>query len=212
MKLEKAEIIGLDRSGRPAIRVPVMYNPEEISTTSSSEISGQGSNLQFHRLNREDLSVSLFFDSYEEGSDVKKRIKPIEDLMAPTIAEKNVKRPPICIFRWGDFEYRGVIIRVERTFIMFLASGVPVRARVTVQFKSILSPSEDLKSMGREACRKLWLVRAGDRLDLIAAEALSDSGQWALIARANRIDEPLFFPRTTDIGRTIVIPDVTENA
>ena len=90
---------------------------------------------------------------------------------------------------------------------MFLSSGVPVRAELSVTLKSVLTPEEDLRAQGYFNCRRLWQVTENDRLYLIAQRTLGDPGQWRLIAETNGIDDPLNFPRRQDIGRTLVIID-----
>ena len=54
---------------------------------------------------------------------------------------------------------------------------------------------------------KLWTVKSGDRLDLIADKALMDVSLWRKIADENNILNPREFPKDDDIGRTLIIPD-----
>lgn len=209
MKLEKAEIIVLDAVGRQKKRIPVMYNPTTYGIGTSAETSGTGSNITFERVNLEDFSVSLFYDSYEEGTDVRRKIDPLAELMQPTVGVKDVKRPPICLFRWGNFSFKGIIVQLQQRFTMFAETGIPVRGTVDVTLKCVLTPNEDKKETGRDACRQLWKVRAGDRLDLVAAQTMGDPGQWPSIARTNGIEDPLGFPRPADLGTFLAIPDLT---
>ncbi|MNL54211.1 hypothetical protein D3C87_1775220 [compost metagenome] len=51
------------------------------------------------------------------------------------------------------------------------------------------------------------MVKSGDRLDLIANEALKEPLAWRRIAELNKIVNPIGFPGKNDIGRTLVIPD-----
>jgi nucleoid-associated protein YgaU len=50
-------------------------------------------------------------------------------------------------------------------------------------------------------------VKSGDRLDLIANETLKDPALWRKIAKENNIDNPLSFPKYSDIGKILIIPD-----
>lgn len=204
--MKNAKIIVCPK-GKSSYEIPVMYNPREFSVTTAATISGKGANLQFKEVAPEDFTVILFFDTYEQKTDVRDETRPIADLVLPTVENKETKQPPICIFSWGGFGYKGIIHKVSQKFLMFNTNGVPIRSELTVTFKAVVTKEEDAQFKGKEACRKLWTVKSGDRLDLIAANALKDSGQWRKIAIANRIINPAIFPEECDIGRELIIPD-----
>ena len=63
--VEKAEIIVLTREGKMDKKIPVMFNPKEYSVLSEAAVSGEGVNLQFQKVNVQDFTVPLFFDTYE---------------------------------------------------------------------------------------------------------------------------------------------------
>ncbi len=52
----------------------------------------------------------------------------------------------------------------------------------------------------------VWTVKTGDKLPAIAAKVYGDPRLWRPIADANAIDNPLRFPRQSDLGRLIVVP------
>jgi len=187
--------------------IPVMFNPANYSVITSADVSGEGANLQFKKVKIEDFTVSLFYDTYEKGDDVRNETGKIAALLSPTVEGKTTKQPPVCAFLWGKFSYKGIIYKIDQKFTMFLATGIPVRSELTVTFKSVVTTDEDAALKGKEACRKLWTVKDGDRLDLIAHVALNDASQWRKVAYANNIADPLVFPSTDDIGRVLVIPD-----
>ena len=207
---EKAEIHLLDKDGKNVQKkLKVMFNPTEYTFSEAAEIEKKkNGQLEFKKMSRSDFSVTLFFDSYEEKKDVRIKTNEITDLLKPTVEGQEKKRPNICLFAWGGFAYKGVITKVDQKFILFLDSGIPVRADVTIAFKCFESDEELEKKAGTEACRKLWTVKTGDRLDLIAHFALRDVSQWREIAEINKIINPISFPGDNDIGRTIVIPDI----
>lgn len=201
--LEKAMIV-VKQTGQ---KIPVMYNPTELSDNRSVEYCGDGSNLQFVRAKRDDLQVSLFFDTYEKKTDVRRETGKIMALMKPTEGKGNRKEPPVVQFSWSDVWFTGVIVQLSQNFTMFLESGVPVRARLEVTFQSIFTEKEELESLGLYNCRKITQVREGDRLDLLAYRETGDPGFWRDIAAQNDIDDPLLFPLTTQTGSMLVIPD-----
>ena len=131
----------------------------------------------------------------------------ITKLILPTAEGATNKKPPLCLFTWGKFEYKGVIHKVDQKFILFLPDGTPVREELTVIFRAVMTEEEYKKNMGLEACRKTWIVKSGDRLDLIADRELKDATLWRKIADENHIDDPMEFPGKDDIGRRIIIPD-----
>jgi len=204
--IEKAQIVVLQNGGET--KIPVMFNPENYTVSMTGNLTGKGSAIQFDGVSVDDFTVTLFFDSYEKQTDVRKKTKPIADLVKPTVEGKTTKEPPICRFMWGKFSYKGIIYKVQQEFIMFLPSGIPVRAKLTLTFKSVLTKQEDADFQGKEACWKLWTVKAGDRIDLIAYDALKDITQWKKLAEVNNIDNPLLFPTKKDIGTTLIIPDI----
>ncbi|QDQ28002.1 peptidoglycan-binding protein LysM [Chitinimonas arctica] len=202
--LEKAKII-VQQTGEI---IPVMYNPTELSLNKSVVLQGEGSNIQFQRVNNDDLVVSLFFDSFETKTDVRRFTDRIAALTKPTVGTGVRKEPPTVVFAWSGALFSGVVLHLEQKFTLFLSSGIPVRAELTVTFKSVLTEQEDLESRGYFNCRRLWTVAENDRLYLIAAQTLGDPALWRLIADANQIYNPLDFPTATDIGKTLVIIDI----
>ncbi|WP_186078567.1 peptidoglycan-binding protein LysM [Burkholderia gladioli] len=201
--LEMAKIV-VQKTGE---EIPVMYNPTELSLNKTVQLKGQGSNVQFQRVDDDDLTVSLFFDTYEKQSDVRTLTNRIAALTQPTIGTAERREPPVVVFTWAGPLFVGMISKLDQKFTMFLSSGVPVRAELSVTLKSVLTPEEDLRAQGYFNCRRLWQVTENDRLYLIAQRTLGDPGQWRLIAETNGIDDPLNFPRRQDIGRTLVIID-----
>lgn len=53
---------------------------------------------------------------------------------------------------------------------------------------------------------RVWTVKAGDKLTLIAATVYGDARHWRAIAEANNIANPLRFPGPHDLGRLLLIP------
>lgn len=191
--------------------IDVMFNPSEytISYTvlTAAQSNNNTSNPSFNEVTLDDFTVKLIFDTYEKKSDVRKLTNNIERLTLPTVEGAERKKPPICLFIWGNFTYKGIVSKIIQKFTLFLSDGTPVRAELDVTFKAVVTPEEYAKNMGIEACRKVWTVKSGDRLDLIANTALKNPALWRKIAEENNIDNPLEFPKDSDIGRILVIPD-----
>ncbi len=202
---QKAQIIPLDLAG--AVPITVMFNPNEYTVSFEGKYTGENDKKQFIRSETPEFKVSLFYDTYERRRDVKLETGKLTSLLDPKVPGKNTKKPTVCLFIWGKFTYRGVLSKIDQKFTMFLEDGTPVRSLLDVTFISDESEKKVEIAEGREACRKLWIVKSGDRLDLIANEALKDPMKWRIIAEVNKIINPLGFPDKNDFGRTLVIPD-----
>jgi nucleoid-associated protein YgaU len=201
---EKAKIFPVGTGGGP---IEVMFNPNEYTVSFEGKYTGEQNNKQFQISEMPEFKVSLFYDTYEQRRDVRKETAKLTSLLAPKVSGKNTRKPPDCMFVWGGFTYRGLLSRIEQKFTMFLENGVPVRSLLDVTFITNESDKAVEDNKGLNACRKLWVVKSGDRLDLIAGEALKDPGAWRRIAELNKIANAIGFPGKNDVGRTLVIPD-----
>ena len=202
---EKAKIIPLEGGGAP---IEVMFNPNEYTLNFQATYEGEEPNRQFKKAEVPEFNVSLFYDTYEKGSDVRKETLKVTRLLFPTVSGAKTKKPPTCLFVWGGFSYRGILTKVTQKYTMFLPTGVPVRATLDITFETKELKMKVEEDKGLQACRKLWTVKSGDRLDLIANQALRDSTQWRQIAKLNKISNPFNFPSKNDFGRILVIPDL----
>lgn len=120
--------------------VAAYFNPKELSIDKkvpwNKHKSTKANNpvLEFTDAEPKDLSVELLFDGYEKKTDVYETyVKKLEEF-TKIIDEK--KRPPMVIFLWGKFpSFMGVIESLQTKYTMFLATGKPVRATVTLKIK-----------------------------------------------------------------------------
>jgi hypothetical protein len=187
--------------------IKVMYNPESLSLSQSARVTGEGNKVWFTRTQPGDLQVDLFFDTYEKQSDVRKKTNEILALTEPWHSVNGGKVPPTVRFVWADCMFTGIVTQVTQKFTLFLPSGLPVRAELSVSFTEVLTDAEEIKAQGLDNCRALVNVVATDRLDSIAYNALGDSTQWRLIADTNGIYDPIGFPGRAWVGQTVAIPD-----
>ncbi|MCD1260492.1 peptidoglycan-binding protein [Paenibacillus athensensis] len=205
MALKKAMII-IDK-GNSKENVEVLFNPAQYVLDASNTykfepVPGLSMPIgQFVSGGSTTLSMDLFFDTYEKGTDVRTYTKKISGLLD---IEKELHAPPVCRFVWGSLDFKGVVEKVNQTFSMFLDTGVPVRAKLNVTFKSWYSKEEQLKGIPRHSAdrTKQKMLNQGDQLWLIAAQEYEDPSKWREIARANGIDNPL----KMQTGRRISVP------
>jgi len=187
--------------------IPVLFNPTQYSLDKSNQIAeigipGLGAPiLQYVRGNTRTLTMELFFDTYEQQSDVRNHTNKIYGLLGIKSA---THVPPICTVTWGAFNFRCVLERVGGRFTLFLADGTPVRATLNVTFKEFIDVDVQVRETPTESAdlTKTRTVQRGDTLSSIATTEYGDPAKWRPIAEANRIDNP----RLLEPGRVLVIP------
>ncbi len=205
MALKKAMI--LVHRGPVTDRVDVLFNPNEYALESSNQyawhtIPGLNQPIaQFVSGEATTLSMDLFFDTYEAGKDVRTHTSKITGLLD---VDKDLHAPPMCKFVWGTLQFKGVVEKVSQKYTMFLETGVPVRATLSVTFKALQSIKDQFKHIPRQSAdrTKQRTIKQGDQLWQIAAEEYEDPGLWREIARANAIANP----KRLEPGTVIRIP------
>ncbi len=213
----------LTRKDNPLLVVPCLFNPKELSVEKSNQfaevnIPGLPSPIfQFVRGNARSVSMDLFFDTFEEGIDVRVFTDRITGWDAGSMFSKlpgaakglmdidsELHAPPVCLFIWGAFIFQCIIDRVSKRFTMFLPEGIPVRATLSVTLKEYREVEVQVKEISFQSAdlTKRWVVTQGDSLWSIAAKEYGNPGAWRLIADANKIDNP----RIITPGEELVVP------
>lgn len=119
--------------------------------------------------------------------------------------DRELHAPPVIEFSWGgSARFRGVVVSFSEKFTMFDSEGHIQRARVTLQLKSYVSAEEQFARINPQSPdrTKTHVVRAGERLDMIAAREYGDPIHWRVIAAANGISRP----RILEPGTLLIIP------
>lgn len=190
-------------------RLTVLFNPTEYSVEKGNQIAEIGVPgliapiLQYVHGNTRTLSMELYFDTYEEATDVREHTNQVYNLLA---IDPTTHVPPICNVAWGDFRFRGVLDKVSGKFTMFMADGTPVRATLSVTFKEFIDVDVVVRENPPQSPdhKKSRVVRSGDRLDGIAYDEYGDSTKWRPIAEANGLDDA----RNLEPGRLLSIPEL----
>ncbi len=211
MKMKKAYLERTDKDDK----IPFLFNPKEFSVEKSNQfaevnIPGLSSPiLQFVRGNARTITMDLFFDTYEEGTDVRVHTDKITGWEAGEEKglmdiDSDLHAPPVCLFRWGSFQFKCIIERVSKRFTMFLPDGKPVRATLNVTLKEYTDAEEQIRRIAAQSSdlTKRWTVIHGDSLWSIASREYGNPGDWRLIAKENGIDNP----RLLNPGQVLVIP------
>ncbi len=191
------------------------YHPSQLSTSYSTDISvhevGKETNLQFKETSRDDFSITVYVDTSSEENtaydNVNTKLDELRSLVGPTIHGADNKKPPMCRIASGSLDFKGYITRLTEEYVFFNAAGFPVRAKVGLTLKSVSSPEVADKNNASGNSRKAWVIKSGDRLDLIANRFYGDTALWKYIAEENGIENPLLFPLPEQLGQPLIIPD-----
>ena len=205
-------------------RFEVLFNPnaytvEDGSTWQDQERNRQKSELQYTGGQRKTLTMELFLDTYEQGTDVRTHTSKLARLLIPSIDFGNGKRPPIVRLNWGPkdpdtasgiFPFICVLEKLTQKFTLFASDGFPVRATLNVTFKEFSLPPDELK---RNPPRNsfpayTYTVKAGDTLSTIAAQYWQAPDRWRRIAGENKI----LNPRILHPGQVLIIPTISDES
>ncbi len=213
--LAKATIINLDKDSR----VDCMFNPKEYSFAKRNQWNAgrnTGANMprmEFSSGDPATMTLQLFFDTYASGKDVRKEYTDaIWEMMMVDESLKDNKnkkgRPPKVRFQWGKaWSFDAVLTSLSQKFTLFLPDGTPVRATIDATFQQIkdakLFPRQNPTS-GGVGGERVWTVKEGDTLNLIAHREYGDAGKWRAIADANR----LHHVRRLRPGTVLAIPRI----
>jgi nucleoid-associated protein YgaU len=196
-QLAKAVVVD-QQTGR---RTAVMYNPEEYRLEQGNEVAEIGvpglpaPPVQFVRGRARTLSMELFFDTYEHGTDVREHTQRVVDLLRPS---PRTFAPPVLLFVMGRFTFECVLLEADQQFTMFLPDGTPVRCRMTVRFQEHVEVLVETQTGLFVAPPTLHTIGERDTLADLAAAYLGDPARWREIAELNGIDDPLrLVPGTT---------------
>ena len=190
--------------------VEVLFNPSEYQLTDGASYSEKkipgldGPILQYISGDATELSLNLFLDTYvppaasslisfgtpKQSTDVSNITKQIADA---TSIDGSMHRPPKVTFRWGSLNFQGVVTKMNHTYTMFTESGMPVRAKVSLTFKSLISLKDTKRKSPFESPdrTKYRTLRQGMGLWDIANMEYGDPDMWKVIARENGILNPL---------------------
>lgn len=198
----------------------VQFNPESYSvreTVAYHQITGQGTAkgvTQYVSSVQSVSSLSFHFDTDSVLGESASKSKDATDVSSLTVRFSNLlkvdgdlHRPPLVTFVWGSISITGVVIQVDTGFTMFDREGVPVRAKVDCRILSVGSDSAIKSSPPQSPDRTKSRVMSEDsNLWELANREYGDINQWRVIARANRILDPM----NIETGTVLKVPALTD--
>jgi nucleoid-associated protein YgaU len=212
MALEKLKILVETGPGEFNEEIEVLFNPNQIALqkTSKWELTPAAErdvpSSQFTYGEPATLTMDLFFDTYEERTDVRVHTDRIFHLT--TVEEHpDLHRPPLCRLAWGYFDFgdfQWVLQSLNQRFALFLDNGTPARATLSCTFKQWRSDGMEARLLNKQSAdvAKRHIVRRGETLSNIAAAEYKDPALWRPIAEANGLDNP----RLLAPGQSLLIP------
>ena len=201
---KKASLVILWKK-KPREELTFHFNPEKYNITRSitwtpQEAKGKDMPIsEFKGGGASTTSLDLTFDTALEGGtkDVRSDTKKLWN--ATMIEENNLDlktqtgEPPHVIFIWGtSWHYEAVITSIAEDFVLFNASGTPIRSTVKLGLTQVVDSKKAAKQNPTSGGipGNIYTVREGDRLDLIANQFYSKPMMWRDIAEYNNINTP----------------------
>ena len=212
MALAKLKLLVEDKAGSLTNEVVVLFNPNKLLFVKSARWAPahlpqrDSAPQQFLYSEPATLTLELFFDTYEQGQDVRDYTKQIYALT--TVEEHGeLHRPPLVKLVWGAYDFddfQWVLNSLSQTFSLFLPDGRPVRANLACTFRQWRSDEVEQKLLNLHSpdVAKTRTLLRGETLSSIAAEEYNDPALWRPIAEANGIDNP----RRVQPGQVLSIP------
>lgn len=187
--------------------IPLRFNPAEYKIEKKNHfaeiaIPGLESPLvQWVRGESERLTADLLADTSDTLEDV--RDKFVTRLRGLMRRSEELHAPPIVRLTWDGEVFKGVLERLDVTYVLFSPDGVPLRAKLGVTLLEHRSVEEQTgQPLNSPDVEKTWVTRRGDTLSSIAAAVYADPRLWREIARANGITDP----RQLRPGTTLTVP------
>ena len=193
--------------------VSVDYNPKELAFSKKvnfADIAIPGLDapiIQFVRGDAETTSVSLLFDTSKKGmgagaESVADRMKALYSLVK---IDGDLHSPSLVRMTWGDQNigtlrngeqdtapsnvFDAVVLNVDRKFVLFTASGIPVRGTLTMALREYCTVSDQIDAINLRSAdhTRIYTVLAGDNLPGIANKKYGNPSFWRMIAQHNNI-------------------------
>jgi nucleoid-associated protein YgaU len=207
--VDRARIRVLDENLEPRDdrEITCGFNPTDVSvdkrvTYAEQELPGLDAPVQqFVSGSAETLSAELFFDTYEDGEDVRTQTDQLTRLL---MVDGDRHAPPVVTFAWGRIALTSLLESANTTYTMFAGDGTPVRARMEVTFREYTPPEKQLRGEPRHSADRASVHRVveGETLPSIATAEYGSPTRWREIAAANDVVNP----RRLEPGTVLRVP------
>lgn len=104
----------------------------------------------------------------------------------------------------APFWFTCIVESIDRKFLLFSPSGIPLRARLTVKLREYQILEQMIAKLETADHTKVRILKQKQRLDQLAAQEYDTPTEWRRIAIANNVDDP----RRIAPGTSLVIPAI----
>jgi hypothetical protein len=128
--------------------IEVQFNPKDLQVDKSVSWTPSGAHdenpkVEFKEPQSSQLSTTLYFDTYETKDDVYE--KYVRRLEKTVLMDRSLGRPPLVLFVWGKFVFKGVVDSLTQRYTMFLENGTRCRCEVQFRMRSAQAAEVSLK-------------------------------------------------------------------
>ena len=176
---------------------PSSYKDIEEITYSEEKTLGQiGQNLKFSAIAGGKMSIVIVLDGTGVvnlpipgvGSpDVKKQIKNLKDIVFKYDGDEH--EPNHVRLLWGDMVFFGRLKKMSVDYTLFKPSGLPLRAKVAMDFIGFMTSKEQSLRAGRSSPDLTHIIvwKAGDTLPRLCYRIYKDCSYYLKVARVNNV-------------------------
>ncbi|MFB2881593.1 CIS tube protein [Floridanema aerugineum] len=104
----------------------------------------------------------------------------------------------------APFWFTCIVESIDRKFLLFSPSGIPLRARLTVKLREYQTLEQMIAKLETADHTKVRILKQKQRLDQLAAQEYDTPTEWRRIAIANNVDDP----RRIAPGTSLVVPAI----
>ncbi len=209
--LQKAQLVPVDPGSKQALMdqaITVHFNPETLKLSytvtvkadtgskNSSDQSAQQSSSSSAK-----LAVDLVFDTtdlfedQQDAADVRAQVtsKIVAAFVAPADPDTATAGKPVpanpCLFLWGTYQFVGLVDSYNETLEFFSASGVPLRAAVSI---SLTENRYKLTNVPQRVPGQAQPLPQGSQIGPAMSAAGMDPSDWRGTALGNGMETPRF--------------------
>ncbi|HET6255447.1 MAG TPA: LysM peptidoglycan-binding domain-containing protein [Puia sp.] len=201
----------------------VMFNPATFTIETKidykqPDAKGQnGGDPVFEKIPPLEFSVEFVIDGTGVGpgnagqgdSDfVKNKVKDFRELTGCNI-NGEIHRPNYLSVLWGTFYIECVLVSLSVNYYLFDPQGSPLRAKLTCAFLERIGAGKDGRRSRLESpdLTKVYSIKEGNTLDLIADNYYDDPSWYLAIAKANKLKN---FRKLVP-GTRLVLPPLSDD-
>jgi len=209
--LQKAQLVPIDPGSKQALMdqaITVHFNPETLklsyTITVKADTGSKNSSQQAAQQSSSSsakLAVDLVFDTtdlfedQQDAADVRAQVtsKIVAAFVAPADPDSAPAGKPVpanpCLFLWGTYQFIGLVDSYAETLEFFSASGVPLRAAVSI---SLTENRYKISNIPQRVPGQAQPLPPGSQIGPALSGAGMDPTDWRGTALANGMETPRF--------------------